>query len=61
MLQVTPCPYWPPSPAQDYVQLHAAVVAGNTLYVGEMQQMLGERSVADLLLKLDAIRWAGWL
>lgn len=43
------------------MQLHAAVVAGNTLYVGEMQQMLGKRSVADLLLKLDAIRWAGWL
>ena len=37
------------------MQLDAAVVAGGTLYVGEVKRMLGEASVDNLLLKSTKI------
>lgn len=43
---------------QDYVRLHAAVVAGNKLYLGDHERMLGSSSVYDLSIKQDKIRWA---
>ena len=38
------------------MQLDAAVVAGGTLYVGEVKRMLGEASVGDLAFKLVWMR-----
>lgn len=46
----------PPHVAQDYVQLDAAVVAGDTAYVGEFKRVLGEGAVLDLNTKVEKIR-----
>ncbi|PSC72481.1 WD40 repeat isoform A [Micractinium conductrix] len=43
---------------QHYVQLDAAVVAGDTVYVGELKTVLGEAAVEDVVMKLVKIRGA---
>lgn len=57
---MTLCTGWPPSPAQDFVQFDAAVMAGDTLYLGELRRTLGVDSVIALLAKYVKIRCAGW-
>ena len=52
-----PVPRPPPLAAQDYVQLDAAVVVGDTVYVGEFKSVLGEAAVGDVGSKLVKIRW----
>lgn len=43
---------------QEYLQLDGALVAGDTLYVGEHKRVLREQNVGELLLKLSKIRRA---
>lgn len=47
----------PAPPAQPYVRLPAAVIAGGTLYTGHFQQELDEGSVDDVVGTLRKLRW----
>ena len=55
--RLCPSPAPPRLVAQHYVQLDAAVVAGDTVYVGELKTVLGEAAVEDVVMKLVKIRW----
>lgn len=41
---------------QEFVQLDAAMVAGDTLYLAEHQRVLAGESIGGLLLKVSRIR-----
>ena len=45
-----------PSSVQEYVKFDAIIVSGNTVYVGDMDTVLGEDSVHSMSLKAIKLR-----